>query len=182
MITFTQEMKTPVEIYNMGYRSDGAAKHLLFQRRGDTDILNRVLQTEAEVEDVLYFLAEIVIGHLNGVGTTLIQNQKQLVDMLQRGNLLQKCKRDQMGDLTGRILLFNGICDQSLFHIVSDHRTGHILKPQRADALIHIFGCLLQIITHIRDLMIPWETKSTYGAGKRVSDLFIHRLIITPAA
>ena len=83
-----------------------------------------------------------------------------------------------MGNLVRRILLMDWICDQSLLHIIADHGTGHILKAQVSDALIYIFGCLLQIKTHIRDLMVSRETKSAHGAGNCVCHLLIHRMII----
>ena len=83
-----------------------------------------------------------------------------------------------MGDLIRRILLLDWIGEQSLLHIIADHGTGHILKPQVSDALIYIFGCLLQIKTHIRDLMVSRETKSAHGAGNCVCHLLIHTMII----
>ena len=176
--TFGNDLKTAVEIDNMRYRSDGTAKHFLFQRRCDAHIFHRILQTEAEIQNILHLFTEIVIGHRNRVASALVQNQKQIADVFQRCDLFQKCQGDQMGNLIGEILFFDRICNEPLFYIVSDHGAGHILKSQGTDALVDIFGCLLQIESHIGDLMIPWETKTTNGAGKYVSDVISHRSII----
>jgi len=104
----------------MGYSRNGAAEHFLFQRGCDTHLLHRILQTEAEIQNVLHFLAEIVIGHGDGISAALIEDHKQIADVFQGGDLLQQGQCDQMGDLSGEILLFDGILDQPLFYIVSD--------------------------------------------------------------
>ena len=175
---FGNDLKTAVEIDDMGYSGNGAAQHLLFQGGCDAHIFHRIFQAEAEIKDVLHLLAEIVVSHRDGVASALAQNQKQVTDVFQGGDMLQKGQCNQMGDLVGEILFFDGICDQPLFYIVSDHGAGHIFKPQRADALVYIFGCLLQIKTHIGNFMKPWETKTTNGAGEDVSNLISHVTII----
>ena len=85
-----------------------------------------------------------------------------------------------MGDLIDVIPLLHRVVDDSLFDIVADHGTGHIFEAQRPEALVDILSCLLQIESLVGKLMIPWETKSTYGAGKHVCNLHIHRVIIVP--
>ena len=91
---------------------------------------------------------------------------------------LNEDQRNQMAYLIGGILFFDRFCDMPLFYIVADHRIGHIFKSEWPYALIHIFSCLLQIKSHIGELMISRETKSAHGAGNGVCNLIFHRLII----
>ena len=162
----------------MGYGRDGAAEHLFFQRGCNTDVCNRVLQTETEMEDIFQLLAEIVIRDGIGVLAVAVQNGEKRIDIFQRGDLLQQSQGDEMRNLIYIVPLLYGIVDDSLFDIIADHGAGHIFKAQWAEALVDILGCLLQIKSLIGEFMIPWETKSTYGAGKYVCNLHIHMLII----
>ena len=173
-------METTVQIDNMRYGSDGAAEHFLFQGRGDTHILDGVLQTETEMEDVFQLLAEIIVRYGIGVLAIAVQNGEKRIDIFQRGDLLQQSQRDEMRNLISIVPLLHRIVDDSLLDVIADHGTGHILKAQRPEALIDILGCLLQIKSLIGEFLIPWETKSTYGAGKYVCNLHIHMLIIVP--
>ena len=171
-------METTVQIDNMRYGSDGAAEHFLFQRGCNADIRNGVLQTETEMEDVFQLLAEIIVRYGIGVLAIAVQNGEKRIDIFQRGDLLQQSQGDQMGNLISVVPLLYWIFHDTLFDVIADHGTGHILKAQRPEALIDILGCLLQIKSLIGEFLIPWETKSTYGAGKHVCNLHIHRVII----
>ena len=172
------EPEAPVQVDNVGHGGNGTAEHLFLHRGGNAHILRNILQAEAEIENILQLLTEVVISYRNGISSALVQEQKQIIDMLQGRDLLQKGQGDQMGDLMGGVPLLNGVGDQALLDVVADHGPGDILEAQGTDALIHILSCLLQIQTHIGDLMIPWETKSTHGAGERVCNFLIHRAII----
>ena len=158
----------------MRYGSNCTAKHLLFQRVCHSNFADRISETKSKVQYIFQLFTKIVICHLICIAFVVTLKLKKIADIFKLSDLLEQNQGNYMANLIGEILFFDRFGDMSLFYIVSDHGTGHILKAKRSYALIHIFSCLLQIKSHIGKLMISRETKSAQGVGNGVCSLIFH--------
>ena len=144
---FGKEPGAAVEIDDVGYRGDGAAQHLLFQGGCDAHIFHRIFQAEAEIKDVLHLLAEIVVSHRNGVASALAQDQKQVTDVFQGGDMLQKAQCNQMGDLVGEIM-----------NILEEFWYGNIEPAEYDTSSSKEYKELLQLISRNEDKLLATMT------------------------
>ena len=116
--------EAPIEINNVRYGGDNAVKHFLFQSRGNTNLINGILQAKAEIKNILQFLTEIVVSHSVGIPAIAVQQCKKVTDSIQRCDLLQKRQGDEVGNLVSVIQLPHRVINDSLFDIIADHGAG----------------------------------------------------------
>ena len=60
-------LKTGIQINDMGHGNNGAAEHVLLDRGGNAHAVHSAFQAKAEIEDILQFRADIVIGDRVGI-------------------------------------------------------------------------------------------------------------------
>ena len=72
------------------------------------------------------------------------------------------------------VLLFHGIADETLFHIVADHGAGEHPVPQRHQAAVDVFCRLNQVKSHVGNFLISGQVEITVGLRDFFVDLLIH--------
>ena len=91
--------------------------------------------------------------------TALRMAVQQPGDVLQRQHGFADGDQKQPGDVLPVVLLFDGVAQKVLFHIVGDHGPGEGSAAHGLQVFVHIFGHLLQIEPHVGDLVIFRQRK-----------------------
>jgi len=146
----------------MGRGDDDAAQHGLFLTGGDADLGHGIGDSKDKVEHIFQLAAEIVICYGDGIGFFLPLGQGD--DVLHGQHLLGDDDEEQVRDLVGVIELFHRTGDQALLDVVADHGGGDLHTAQRGEKMVEIFGSLLQIQPHVRDILIAGHMESLDGS------------------
>ena len=153
----------------MGHGDDHAAQHVLGLRGGHAHLVHGILQPENEAQHVLQLRAEVVVGHLHGVGALLhVEHQG---DVLHGHHVLHHRHGHQVGNLLGTVLLAHGIADIPLLHIIADHGGGDFHVPQGGKVAVDILHRLIQIEPYVGNLPVPGQTELLDPGRHRFSPL-----------
>ena len=143
-----------VQVDDLGDGGGDAVEDLLFE--GDAVGVERGFVAVLEEDDELLFEfdAEVVVGDRERVAFLLHVDERG--DVVHREDLLHEDEEDRVGDLVGVVLLLQWSVDVAFLYVVADHRGGD-RNVQRGKAFVDILDGLLEVESHIRELIVAWH-------------------------
>ena len=158
----------------VGDGDDGGAEHEFLVGGVHTHAVDFRFQSEHIVQNVLKFIPQVFVSPLCGVGALLQPDEQGQI--VQAQHILCQGDEQQVGDLIPAVLLLHRIGYQPFLYIVADHGAGDGVVLNGSQIFADVFGCLLQVKTHIGDLAVAGELEVLDAGGNPVFGFLFHKI------